>query len=520
MKRRLPVLAALIAVLVAPFAARSRRADAPKPGPAETLVILTPHNQAVRYEFGRAFREHMARSGRRVEIDWRTPGGTAEISRYLVGEYTASFQLAWTQEAGRAWSGEIASGFMRPADPHGPAPSPAVAAARAAFLASDVGCGVDLLFGGGSAEHARQADAGRLVDSGFIAAHPDLFGPSGIPQTVGGQAFWDARGRWIGTCLSSFGICFNGDSFRRLRLGVPSSWEELTDPRLHGQLALADPTKSGSVATIFESMVQRQMQLAGPAEGWARALRLIRRIGGNARYFTDSSSTIPLDVATGDAAAGTCIDYYGRFQHATAAEAGHPDRVGFSVARGETVIDADPVGLLRGAPHRELALAFIAFVLSPEGQHLWSFRRGTPGGPERYTLGRSPILPSVYQEPTTGDRAGGDDNPYVEARAFDYHAAWTGPIRGAMSFVIRTMCVDTQDELSRAYAALARAGFPPRATAAFQDMTLVDYATVSGPIRQALQSPDPLQQQGWSRRLVQHFRDTYARAAALAEAGQ
>jgi ABC-type Fe3+ transport system substrate-binding protein len=511
MKPRLALLVALIGVLVAPFAARSRRAEAPKPGPAETLVILTPHNQAVRYEFGRAFREHMAREGRRVEIDWRTPGGTAEISRYLTGEYTASFELYWTRHLGRAWSGEIASSFMRPSEP----PSPA----RAAFLASDVGCGVDLLFGGGSAEHARQADAGRLVDSGFVAAHPDLFGPTGIPQTVGGQAFWDAHGRWIGTCLSSFGICFNGDSFRRLELAVPSSWEELTEPRLHGQLALADPTKSGSVATIFESIVQRQMQLAGRDDGWTRAVRLIRRIGGNARYFTDSSSTIPLDVATGDAAAGTCIDYYGRFQHATAAEAGHPDRVGFSVARGETVIDADPVGLLRGAPHRELALAFIAFVLSPEGQHLWSFRRGTPGGPERYTLGRSPILPSVYEEPTAAYRAGGDDNAYVEARAFDYHAAWTGPIRGAMSFVIRAMCVDTQDELARAYSALARAGFPPRATAAFEDMTLVDYATVSGAIKQALQSPDPLQQQGWSRRLVKHFRDTYARAAALAGEG-
>jgi ABC-type Fe3+ transport system substrate-binding protein len=519
MKARVALLLALVAVLVAPFAARSGRTEARQPGPSETLVIVTPHNQAVRYEFARAFREHMARLGRRVEIDWRTPGGTSEISRYLAAQYTAAFELYWTRHLGRAWSGEIASGFMRPADGHGAAPSAALAAARAAFLASDVGLGIDLLFGGGSAEFTRQADAGRLVDGGFVAANPDLFGPTGIPQTVGGEAFWDAHGRWIGTCLASFGICFNGDSLRRLQLEVPSSWEELTAPRLHGQLALGDPTKTGSVATIFESIVQRQMQLAGPTEGWTRAMRLIRRMGGNARYFTDSAATIPLDVATGDAAAGTCIDYYGRFQHATAAEAGHPDRMGFSVARGETVIDADPIGLLRGAPHRELALAFIGFVLSPEGQHLWSFRRGAPGGPERYTLGRSPILPSVYEEPTAAYRAGGDDNAYVEARAFDYHAAWTGPIRNAMSFVIRSMCVDTQDELARAYGALAQAGFPPRATAAFDDMTLVDYATVSGAIKQALQSPDPLQQQGWSRRLVQHFRDSYARAAALARQG-
>jgi iron(III) transport system substrate-binding protein len=471
-------------------------------------VVLTPHNQAVRYEFGRAFREHMARQGRHVDIDWRTPGGTAEISRVLVGEYTASFQLYWTRTRGRRWSSEIATGFMRPADHAGE-----VAEARQAFLQSDVSCGVDLLFGGGSTEHARQADAGRLVDSGFVAAHPELFGPKAIPQSVGDQPFWDAQGRWIGTCLSTFGICFNRDLLGRLGVGVPTSWEALADPRLRGQVALADPNKSGSAATVFESLVQREMQLVGPEEGWAHAVWLIRRIGGNARYWSDAAAAIPLDIAGADAAAGTCIDYYGRFQAATAAAAGHPDRVGFSVARGETVVNADPVGLLRGAPHRELALAFIAFVLSPEGQRLWSLPHGAPGGPERYTLGRSPILPSLAAE-------GSGEDPYREARQFGYHAAWTAPLMPAITFVIRTMCVDTQAELSEAYGALAAAGFPPQATAAFDDLTLVDYATLSGPIRQALRSPDPLDQAAWARRLVRHFQGVYARARDLARAGR
>ncbi len=511
MKRRLLILAALLAVLAAPFAARSGRRASPRPsGATETLVVLTPHNQAVRYEFGRAFREHMARQGRRVEVDWRTPGGTAEIGRVLAGEYTASFQLYWTRTLGRRWSSEIASAFMRPQAPAAGDP----AEARRAFLQSNVSCGVDLLFGGGSTEHQRQADAGRLVDGGFVAAHPELFGPGGIPQSVGNQPFWDAQGRWIGTCLSTFGICFNRDLLARLGVGVPSSWEALGDPRLRGQVALADPGKSGSAATVFESLVQREMQLAGPEQGWARAVRLIRRIGGNARYWSDAAAVIPLDVADADAAAGTCIDYYGRFQQATAAAAGHPDRVGFSVARGETVVNADPVGLLRGAPHRELALAFMAFVLSPEGQRLWSLPHGAPGGPERYTLGRSPILPGLQAE------AAGAEDPYQEARQFGYHAAWTAPIMPAITFVIRTMCVDTQDELSAAAAALAAAGSPPEATAAFDDLTLVDYPTVSGPIRQALRSPDPLEQAAWARRLVRHFRGLYARTVALARQGR
>src|SRR4029079_12661553 len=100
--------------------------------------------------------------------------------------------------------------------------------------------------------------------------------------------------------------------------------------------------------------------------------------------------------ASGDAAVGMCIDYYGRFQAEAAAEAGRPGRVGFVTARGETSITPDRIAMLRGAPHRELAIAFIEFVLSDEGQKLWSFRRGTPGGPERYTLRRPPIVPHLH----------------------------------------------------------------------------------------------------------------------------
>jgi iron(III) transport system substrate-binding protein len=517
--RSLLSLAALIAVVALPFLARSRRTDLASAGAtAERLVIITPHNEAVRYEFGRAFRDHLARQGRHVEIDWRKPGGTAEISRYLASEYTASFQRNWTGVLGRRWSAKVASGFM--ARPASPSPDEEVTTARQAFLASEVSCGADLLFGGGSIEHIRHAAAGRLVDAGIVARHPETLGGAGIPETLGGQLTWDREGRWIGTCLSSFGICFNRDVLDRLGVPVPSSWEALGDPRLHGQVALADPSKSGSAGKIFETILQTEMQRAGVTEGWARAVRLIRRLGGNARYFTDSSSRVPVDVANGDAAAGLCIDFYGRFQSDTAAGAGRGGRIGFTTAHGETAIEADPIGLLRGAPHRALAVEFIEFVLSESGQKIWSFKKGAPGGPERYALHRLPILPRLYDRDFDAYRADPDENPYTEARSFSYHEAWTGPLLGAIDFVVRAMCVDAETELTEAYGALAAAGFPPRATAVFDDLALTDYATVSGPILAALKSPDPLEEAAWADKLVRHFRDLYLRTTALARAGQ
>jgi iron(III) transport system substrate-binding protein len=553
MKRVTVAALVLLTVLSVPFLARSRRNSRSVPVPPsgasgavlETLVVLTPHNEAIRSEIEYGFRTYMAARGRRIEVDWRSPGGTAEIGRYLSSQYAAAFEQYWTRQLGRRWSPEIAAGFARPAA-SGPAASGSgdeVDEARRAFLASQVSTGIDLLFGGGSSEFVRQASAGRLVDSGIQRRRPDWFGPAGIPEEVGGERYWDREGRWVGVCLSSFGICFNRDALARLEVAEPpSSWRALADPRYHAELALADPTKSGSVATAFEMIIQSEINEArhrlgmdaGPGakvaadaldaeaarDGWAAAMRMIRRLGGNARYFTDVGMRVALDVAAGDAAVGMCIDFYGRSQADVTAAAGGRPRMGFLTARGETAINADPIATLRGAPHPGLALDFIEFILSEEGQKLWSFRRGAPGGPQRYTLHRLPIQPHLYDPIYDPYRADPGENPYLDVGDFVYRKALTGGLSGVIAFVVRVMCIDPADELSVAYAALAAARFPPRATALFDDVSAIDYAAVTGPLRTALRSADPLDAQRESVRLVSQFRAQYRQVAALAREGQ
>jgi ABC-type Fe3+ transport system substrate-binding protein len=530
-------IVALVVVLLVPFVARSRKTAVPNAAVAhETLVIITANNESIRYEFGRAFRAHMARQGRDVDVDWRSPGGAAEIARTLASEYAASFERHWRDDLHRRWTAEIAAGFSHPL-PEGAAGD--VAEARRAFLASDVGAGADLVFGGGSPEFVKYAAAGRIVDAGIVRRHPELFGPGGIPSDLGGETFWDRDGRWVGACLSSFGICYNRDALARLGIEEPpSSWSAVATPPFRGQVALADPTKSSTSGKAIEMIVQKQMAdarrraeargVTDPAaldaaafgDGWNEAMRLLRRLGANARYFTDQSTKIPLDVSTGDAAVGMCIDYYGRFQAEAAASAGRPGQVGFVTARGETSINPDPIALLRGAPHRELAIAFIEYVLSDDGQKLWSFRRGVPGGPERYTLRRLPIVPRLYDHAFDAYRADPDDNPYEQARDFVYHRAWTGPLYSALAFVVRVMCVDPERELQEAYDALARAGFPREAATLFDDVSAVDYSKVSGPLRAALQSADPMDEARWTIRLVRDFRAQYRRVTALARANR
>ena len=516
--RILAVLVALAVVLALPFALKPKKNLLA--GADETLVIISPHNEAIRYEFGRAFSEHYkARTGRSVRIDWRIVGGTSEIARYLQGEFYNAFQRHWTA-SGQQWTGEVAQAFTNPE------PSPA----RQAFLASTAGIGIDLFFGGGTFDFIAQAKAGTLVNSGVIAAHPDWFTETSIPLSVSGEPYYDEQGRWIGTCLAAFGICYNTDSL--LRLGVttlPASWNDLTNPKFSRQVALADPTKSGSIAKAFEMVIQQQMQeIVGPgeaseaalAEGWQRGLQLLIKASANSRYFSDSAGKVPMDVSLGDAAIGLCIDFYGRFQSEAVRIGDAPSRLQYFTPVGGSSVGVDPIGLLRGAPSPELARAFITFVLSLEGQKLWNFRVGTPGGPTRYALRRLPIRKELYAREFTAFRSDPQTLPYEEARSFTYHDAWTGPLFSSLRFIIRVSCIDSHDEQTAAWKALIAAGFPPEATAAFSDISAIDYATAKNEIRPALRGSTPLAEVQLAAGLGEHFRTQYRRATQLAKEGR
>jgi len=517
-------LAALAGLLILPFALRPRGEASDVEG--EVLVVLTPHNEAIRYEFGHGFAEHMQKvEHRRVRIDWRNPGGTAEIARYLNSEYRAAFELDWTRQRGQEWSERVALAFANPVQStHG---DDEAARARRTFLGSRIGIKVDVLFGGGSYDFKQHAEAGRLVDSGYVSAHPELFNEQVIPQKVGGEPYWDPQGRWIGATVSGLGICYSPDTLERLGIDrPPERWSDLADPAYLGQIALADPSKSGSAAKAFEMLLQQAMaegQEAAPGDpaalgrGFDQGLLLVRQIAGNSRYFTDSANKIPQDIAQGSAAAGMCIDFYGRFQSEAS---GGSRRLTFVLPTRGSSLGADPIALLRGAPSPELARKFIDYVLSPAGQALWAFKLGVPGGPKRYALRRLPILPALYAPSFEALRSDPDDNPYLAAQGFEYHGAWTGPLFRALSFAVRVMCVDTEDELHTAWAALVKHGFPPAARERFEQMKVLSYERLKNEVAPILARGEPLDEVELGNRLVTDFKLGYEEVTRLAEAGR
>ncbi len=525
MSRPWPLLLILAAVIVGPIAMKPR-GDALSLQGQDTVVIITPHNEAIRSEFGRGFREwYQKKNHRSVAVDFRTPGGTSENARYISGQFQAAFRNHWERTLHRPWSKEIESGFTdskitpdSTPDDDTPAQS-----ARRAFLASEVTSGIDVFFGGGSFDFIGIAGQGFLIESDYIATHPELFGKGKpIEPTLGGEPYYDEAGRWLGTAIGAFGIAYNRDRIAKLGIQAPKRWADIADPRYLGSLALANPTQSSSANKAFEMLIQQQMNdTPNDAEGWARGIRLIQRIGANSRYFSDSSAKISLDVESGEAAAGMTIDFYGRYQSEAVRRADGTSRIGYIDAQGGTSFGVDPIGILRGAPNKEVARQFIEYVLT-DGQKLWGWKIGAPGGPKTHALRRLPVLPALYSEENRAYRSDPDVLPYIAAKEFTYDGKRTGSLFGPIAFIVRIMCVDTHPELKEAWEALNAAksktgSYPPEALAAFEDVTAVNYEAAKGKIKAALGKDSPkIQQVQLAKELSDSFRANYKRAAELA----
>src|SRR5688500_12155965 len=84
MRRFLPILVLLVAVIAAPILLR-RESDLAAIGHGDDrLVIITPHNETIRTEFAEAFARHWKeKTGRSLNIQWEIPGGTSDIVRVL-----------------------------------------------------------------------------------------------------------------------------------------------------------------------------------------------------------------------------------------------------------------------------------------------------------------------------------------------------------------------------------------------------------------------------------------------------
>jgi hypothetical protein len=175
-----------------------------------------------------------------------------------------------------------------------------------------------------------------------------------------------------------------------MNLPTPTSWNDLGKSQYFDLVAIADPSKSGSMHAMFEVILQ--------GYGWSEGWKLITRIAANSRTISNHASQVGKDVATGESIFGIAIDTYAGD---VIRQVG--SRVRFITPTDYSAITGDGIALIQGAPHADLGKRFIEFVLSEAGQKIWYYKRGSPGGPTKFEIGKLPIIPELYDtgEPAT-----------------------------------------------------------------------------------------------------------------------
>ncbi|CAN5622540.1 hypothetical protein BH09PLA1_BH09PLA1_18120 [soil metagenome] len=363
--RRYGLVILFFLVLITPFAlklALGTEPDRTRANGAQRLVVITPHVESIRREFADAFeRWHLEHFGEAVVVDYRTFGGGSEILRYF-----QSSQLLFDR-----------TGTYN----------------------------IDVVWGGGDYLFDRQLKRGGYLE--HILLHDALLKKVYPSPTLNGLPLFDPAPQptWFGVALSSFGIVYNRDVLRYLNLPEPKTWRDLTDAKLLGWFVAGDANRSVSSRQVYMIIVERAMIDAAAAgrsedQGWAEGMGLVRLICSNARYYTDAGSAVPNVIASGDAAVGMAIDFYARAQVDAISGPRGESRMGYVEPAGATAISVDPVAIVKGAQHRELAIRFTEYLLTEEAQRLWNTRAGAPGGPRSTSLRRLPIMRDLYLNPS------------------------------------------------------------------------------------------------------------------------
>ncbi len=363
----------------------------------DSVLVLTPHVDAIRTEFGDGFaRWHEATFGAPARVDWRNVGGSSDALRFVQSE----------------------------------------------FKSKPEGIGLDVLFGGG------QEPFLVLQDQKLTAIHRPAAGIlENIPPTLLGAEVYDPGFQWFAAAISSFGILQNTRLQREQNAPLVRRWEDLARPELLGWVGAGDPRNSGTMYVMFEAILQYY--------GWDRGWQLLTEIGGNVRRFDRVSSTTAKDVTLGETSCAFAIDFYGFSQVAIAGRT----NLSFVLPEDFTAINVDCIAILKGAPHRRTAERFVDFVLSENGQRLWFLPKGHPAGPQRYSIERMSIRPDFY--PRYRGVSNIEFSPFELKQQFSYDSKLARVRHDVVAALAGALLVDTHSELVAAWRRVIGRGLRP-----------------------------------------------------------
>lgn len=295
-------------------------------GPPQTITVLTRHDVAIHGAYEPAF----------LASDFAVENNIVDI--------------LWKTQDGGFWDDVIAAG------------------------------GVDILWGGGPTLFDQMQRDGNLEALNWTSVMEIV---DRVPDEIAGADMKRLDGAgdviWVAAAISSFGFTVNHAFLDDYTLPTPTNWTDLAQP-IWGSLlptatiAMGNAPKTTSNTRIYEIITQGM--------GWDTGWVTMARMAGSARLYQGSVQTQSA-AENQEVGISMSIDFYGYNT-----QLNNPD-CEYILPEGETIVNGDPIAIVKDTPKMDLAEGFLDFVLSPEGQAVWL----TPG------ISRMPILGSAFQTP-------------------------------------------------------------------------------------------------------------------------
>lgn len=196
---------------------------------------------------------------------------------------------------------------------------------------------------------------------GFVAANAEgLLETYDSPnaEAIAAEQKSEDPGVWTGVYVGALGFCSNTAVLEELGVEVPDSWDDLTDPALKGQVAMAHPASSGTAYTALYTQVLR---LGGEDE----AIAFMQEVHPNILQYT-SSGAAPAEMAGRGEVAVSVV-----FSHDCVRniDAGFSD-LEVSFPSEGTGYEIGGVALIANAPEPNAAKQWIDWSLTPEAQEI------------------------------------------------------------------------------------------------------------------------------------------------------
>lgn len=142
---------------------------------------------------------------------------------------------------------------------------------------------------------------------------------------------------------------------------APRDWDDLLDPRWKGEILIRDPLASGTMRTLFGTILARSLEETGSTD---RGFEWLARLDAQTKEYV-LNPTLMIEKLVRQEGLITVWELTDMLWQQ---ERERPLDFVFPTS-GTPVID-DAIGLVRGAPHAEAARTFIDWVGSPEAQRL------------------------------------------------------------------------------------------------------------------------------------------------------